>query len=121
MLGSEDPAYKYRVVFQGSNVHTKTGVSAVDIYQEVSNAPASFTAIRCAVAAAVLTRKIVTVRDALQAFLQARINTPGRVPTWIELPQAWWPDEWFFDGKARKRPKYRRPLVLLTLALYGSS
>ena len=31
MLGSEDPVYKYRVVFQGSNVHTKTGVSAGDI------------------------------------------------------------------------------------------
>ena len=119
MVETEAPVYKYRVVFQGNNVHTKSGVSAVDLYQEVSNAPASFTAIRSAVAVAILTRKKVTVRDALQAFLQAHINTPGRVPTWAELPQAWWPDEWFYDGATRKKPKYRRPVVLLILALYG--
>ena len=71
----EEQLLKYRAVFQGSNIRTKTGISAIDLFEEVSNAPASLTAIRCALAAAVLRGLTVTVRDALQAYLQARHQT----------------------------------------------
>ena len=110
---------KYRSVFQGSNIRTKTGVSAIDLFEEVSSAPASFTAIRCALAAAVLRGLVVSVRDALQAYLQARINTPDRIETWVSLPPEYLPDEWFVDGSARTKTKYKNPVVLLILALYG--
>ena len=115
----DQQAMKYRAVFQGSNIRTKTGISAIDLFEEVSSAPASFTAIRCALAAAVLRKLTVTVRDALQAYLQARINTPDRIETWVELPEEFWPDAWYFDGAARAKPKFTRPMVLLILALYG--
>ena len=117
-MTEEPPEYKFRSVFQGNNVHTKSGVSACDLYTEIANAPASFTAARCALAAAALTGKVASFRDALQAFLQARIDTADRVQTWVELPKEWWPSEWFVD-EARTQPRYRRPVVKLCLALYG--
>jgi hypothetical protein len=117
-LDLKDQEFKCRAVYDGGNVHTRSGVDARELYEEIANAPASFTAARCAIAAAVLTKKSVSVRDALQAFLQARIDSPGRVQTWVELPKEWWPAEWFWDA-ARTQPKYRRPVVLLLLALYG--
>ena len=58
---------KYRSVFQGSNIRTKTGVSAIDLFEDVSSAPASFIAMRCALAAAALRGLVVSIRDALQA------------------------------------------------------
>ena len=106
-------------MFQGSNIRTKTGISAIELFEEVSNAPASFTGIRCGLAAAVLKKLRVSIRDALQAYLQARINQPGRIETWVELPQEYWPDSWFKDGSKRQIPLYDRPTVLLVLALYG--
>ena len=113
----EEQELKFRAVFQGNNIRTKTGISAIDLFEEVSSAPASFTAIRCALAASVLKKLVVSVRDALQAYLQARINTPERIPTWVELPVEWWPAEWYYDGEARQKPKYTRPMVLLILAI----
>ena len=57
--------------------------------------------------------------NVLQAYLQAKIATPGRIETWCELPADWWPDDWFSDGAARKSPRFVRPMVRLILALYG--
>lgn len=85
----------------------------------MSNAPASFTAVRLLIAIAVLLGFIVTVRDALQAYLQARMDGEGRTQTWIELPKELWPDDRFHDGFKRQLPKYRRPVVHQRLALYG--
>eukprot|EP00972_Heterocapsa_arctica_P092010 13569012-Heterocapsa_arctica.AAC.1 len=34
------------------------------------------------------------VRDATQAFIQSRINTPDRSETWVRLPKQWWPAGW---------------------------
>ena len=118
-LAEDEQSMKYRAVFQGNNIKTKTGILAIDLSEECSNAPASFVAIRCALAVAALKGYDVTVRDALQVYLQAKINGPGRVETWVELPLEWWPDAWFFDGKARTKPRFSRPTVLMVLALYG--
>ena len=48
-LKEDDPEriWKARIVFQGSNVRTKSGTSATELYEEISNAPASFAAARC--------------------------------------------------------------------------
>ncbi len=81
--------WKSRAVFQGNNVRTKTGVSAVELYEEVSNAPASFTMSRCALAVAAVRRMEVSVRDAEQAYLQAFIDGEGRIPTWVEILCEW--------------------------------
>ena len=69
-----DLEWKYRSVFQGNNIRTKSGVAAHELFDEVSNAPASFTAARCALAAAALLRKSATVRDALQAYLPLEVD-----------------------------------------------
>ncbi|CAK0819868.1 unnamed protein product [Prorocentrum cordatum] len=115
---AEDRRMKFRAVFQGSNIRTETGTAAVNLYEEVSNSPASFVAIRCTMAAAILKRLSITVRDALQAYLQARINVDGRIETWVEIPREWWPDSWF-EGGDRSKPLYVLPVRLLLLALYG--
>lgn len=46
----------------------------MDLFEEVSNALASFTAIRAALGVASLRKLDVSARDALQAYLQARID-----------------------------------------------
>ena len=102
-------SWKARIVFQGSNVRTKTGTSAADIFEEVSSAPASFAAARAALAVAALKGFSATLRDAETAYLHALIDTPTRTPTFVELPREWWPDIWFYDGAARTQPKNVRP------------
>ena len=37
----------------------------------------------------------------------------------MNLPEAWWPNDWFFDGAARKQPKYVRPQCRPKGALYA--
>ena len=53
-LGEALKTWKARCVFQGSNVRTKTGTSAADLFKETSNAPASFAAARAALGVAAL-------------------------------------------------------------------
>ena len=97
-LGKDLQVWKGRIVFQGSNVRTKSGTSAADLFEEVSNAPASFAAVRVGLAVAALKGFKATLRDAESAYFQALIDTPTRTPTFVELPREWWPDSWFFDG-----------------------
>ena len=33
-----------------------------------------------------------SLRDAETAYLQAVIDSPTRIPTFVELPREWWPD-----------------------------
>jgi hypothetical protein len=111
--------WKARAVFQGNNIRTKSGVDAAQLFQEVANALASFVAARCTLAAAALKGLSVTLRDALHAFLQSRIDGKGRVQTYAELPRSWWPDSWFKDGAKRQIPRFKRPVVRMILCLYG--
>jgi hypothetical protein len=120
-LKEDDPEriWKARIVFQGSNVRTKSGTSATELYEEISNAPASFAAARCGMAVAAMKGFGSTLRDAESAYLQALIDTPTRTPTFIEIPEAWWSDSWYFDGAGRSKPRYVRPHCRLLRALYG--
>ena len=105
--------------FQGSSIRTKTGTSVADLFEEVSNAPASFAAARAALGVAALRGLRASLRDAESAYLQALVDTPNRTPAFIELPREWWPDSWFRDGTARQQPKYVRPRCRLKRALVG--
>ena len=117
-LQEQDWKYRARVVLQGNNVRTKTGRAPYEVFEEISNAPASITAARAALAVARLKGMTAKYRDAFQAYLQTRIDL-GRDPvTLIELPREWWPLEWFENGDLT-RPRYRRPAVVMRFAIPG--
>ena len=61
----------------------------------------------------------ISVRDAHQAYLHAKISSDGRIQTWISLPPEYWPNSWYKDPATRSGPLYHNPCVLLVLALYG--
>ena len=87
-LGEAQKQWKPRINFQQSNLRTKTGTSAADLFEEVSNAPASLAAARAALAVSSMKGFIGTLRDAEAAYLQALLDTPTQTPTFVELPQA---------------------------------
>ena len=103
--------YKARCVFAGNNVQTSNGQPAWELYQEVSQTPAAMQTVRAALAVAGLKGFIPKVRDATQAYLQSRIDTPDRPATWVRLPKAWWPASW--------HGRFKDPVCRLRLALYG--
>ena len=84
--------WKARIVFQGSNVRTKSGTSVADLFEETANAPASFAAARAALGVAALRGFNASLRDAKAACLQAVINTLARTPIVVELPREWRPE-----------------------------
>ena len=113
---ADQRTYKARVVFAGNNVQTTSGVPAWELYQEVSQAPAAMQTVRAALGIAGLRGMIPKVRDATQAYIQARIDTEGRPETWVRLPRQWWPAEWY---NADGAPRFADPVIKLRLALFG--
>jgi len=111
-----EKVYKARVVFAGNNISTASGVPAWELFQEVSQTPAAMVTVRSAMAVAALKGMEPKMRDAQQAYIQARIDGPGRPETWVRLPKQWWPASWFGPSG---EPLYRDPLVKLQKALYG--
>ena len=118
-LAANQQTWKARIVLQGSSVRTRTGASAADLFEEVSNAPASFAAARAALEVAALKGFSAAPRDAEPVYLQALIDTPTRTPAFVELPREWWPDDWFHDSAGRTQPKYGFPRCRLLRAFYG--
>ena len=59
------------------------------------------------------------LRDAETAYLQALLDTPTRMPTFVELPPEWWPDSWYQGCFARTLLKYVRAHCRVLKALYG--
>ena len=51
-MDEQEWRYRARAVFQGNNIWTRTGRSAYEIFDDVSNSPASLMAARCAFAVA---------------------------------------------------------------------
>ena len=103
--------YKAKCVFAGNNVQISSGQPVWELYQEVSQTPAAMQTVRAALAVAGLKGFTPKVRDARQAYLQSRIDTPDRPATWVRLPKAWWLASW--------HGLYRDPVCRLRLALYG--
>ena len=118
-LSPDEQVWKGRIVFQGSNIRIKSGVQAQELFEDVSNAPASFAAARAGLAVGALHGFRASLRDAESAYLQALMDTPTRISTYVELPREWWPDSWFYDGSKRMEPKYIRLSCRLLRALYG--
>ena len=83
--------YKARCVFAGNDVQTSNGQPVWELYQEVSQTPAAMQTVCAALAVAGLKGFTPKVRDATQAYLRSRIDTPDRPATWVRLPKAWWP------------------------------
>jgi hypothetical protein len=112
----EEREYKARIVFAGNNIQTASGVAPHELFQEVSSAPAAMNSIRAVLAVSALRGWEVKARDAAQAYIQARIDGPGRPKTWVRLPKSWWPSSWF-DSKGQS--KFWDPVCPLQRALYG--
>ena len=111
--GSPTPKYKGRIVFDGRATHVKatTGQSPIELYTEISQTPATMTAVRIAVAYASLRGFDVSVRDAQQAYIQASIVRKDKPDTYVRLPRPWWPRSWI--------GKFNDPACRLLKALYG--
>ena len=67
----------YRAVFQSSDIRTKTGIFVVDLFQEVSNSPASFVTVRCILASVVLLGLSVTISVVLLGSARLRMVHDG--------------------------------------------
>ena len=108
--------YKARIVFAGNAIQTASGCAPHELFQEVASAPAAMASVRAVLAVAALRGWTPKMRDAAQAYIQARIDGPGRPKTWVRLPKAWWPSSWY-DSKGE--PLYYDPVCPLVKALYG--
>ena len=108
--------HKARIVFAGNNIQIASGMQVHELFQELSQTPAAMGSVRAALGIAALQRHIPKVRDATQAYIQARIDGPDRPHTWVRLPRQWWPAAWF---DASGKPLYEDPVVPLVRALYG--
>ena len=105
--------YKARVVFAGNNIQTASGTQAHELFQEVSQTLAAMGSVRAPLGIAALQGHIPKVRDATQAYIQARIDGPDKPRTWVRLPRQWWPAAWF---DASGKPVYEDPVVRLVRA-----
>ena len=85
----DEMVHKARIVFAGNNIDTASGVPAWELFQEVSQTPAAMVTVRAALAIAALKGMEPKVRDAQQAYIQARIDGPGRPECWVRLPRQW--------------------------------
>ena len=116
--------YKYRVVFQGNQVHTQNYEAAM--FQDMGSQPASMEAGKATDAYGCIKRHRIEQADAEQAYIQA--DLVGK-DTWVSLPETAWPSKWYEDpkwaeealtkGLDRGKCKYHRPVVQLKKALYG--
>ena len=109
-LREGDPAKKWkgRSVFCGSDV--KDGYNDTAIFNELSSSPATLEASKAVDLYGLIDGHTSSQCDAEQAYVQSR---PGgtETETWVRIPKDRWPAEW--------AGKFRKPIVLLKLALYG--
>ena len=98
--------FKGRTVFQGNNVRDEN--ADVALFSELGSSPATMEAGKAVDAYGSQPGFVNQQNDGVQAYTQALMEG---VETWVELPVDRWPKEWV--------GKYRRPVVLLRIALYG--
>ena len=93
----------------GHAIKTVTGDWAV--FNDIGSVPSTMPAARIALACSAVTPGFQTLQsDCIRAYIQALMDSPDGVNTYVELPRAWWPTGWL---------KMRRPVVKLLRALYG--
>ena len=103
-----DPAKKWkgRFVFRGSDVKDEYNDTA--IFNELSSSPATLEASKAVDTYGLIDGNTSSQCDAELAYVQSRL---GGTETWVRIPKDRWPVEW--------AGKFRKPVVLLKLALYG--
>ena len=105
----EQHRWKGRIVLGGHAIKTVTGDRAV--FNDIGSVPSTMAAARIALACSAVTPGSQTLQsDCVRAYIQALLDSPGDVNTYIELPRAWWPASWM---------KFNRPVANLLRALYG--
>ena len=110
----EDPdeeahVWKGRIVLSGDAIRTASGDWA--IFADVGSVPSTMTAARIALAcAALLPRARILQSDCIRAYVQAEMDSPDGVVTFVELPKEWHPPSW---------KGMQRPVCRLLKALYG--
>ena len=95
------------MIFAGDNIQIASGMQAHELFQELWQTPAAMGYVRAALGIAALQGHIPKVREATQAYIQARIDGPDRPRTWVRLPRQWWPAAWF---DASGKPLYQGPV-----------
>ena len=94
---------------RGNPIKTVTGDWAV--FNDIGSVPSTMTAARIALACSAVMPGSQTLQcDCIRAYIQALMDPPDSVNTYVELPTAWWPTGWL---------KMRRPVIKLLQALYG--
>ena len=105
----EEHRWKGRTVLGGDAIKTVTGDWAV--FNDIGSVPSTMTAARIALACAAMTPGAQVLQsDCIRAYIQATMDSPDGIDTYVELPKAWWPAHW---------QKYKRPVCKLLRALYG--
>jgi hypothetical protein len=109
--GHELRRVKGRIVFGGNDVQDGNG--NVISFDELATAPAAMEDAKLCDAWAMQKGMVCQQSDAEQAYTQvpAESQTGDTPPTFIELPHELWPKHW--------HGKYRRPVVLMEMNLYG--
>ena len=107
-LQEGDPAKKWKgsFVFRGSDVKDEYNDTAV--FNELSSSPAMLEASKAVDAYGLIDGNASSQCVAEQAYVQSRF---GGTETWVRIPNDRWPAEW--------AGKFRKPIVLLKLVLYG--
>ena len=101
-----DPKWKGRFVFRGSDVKDEYNDTA--IFNDVYSSPATLEASKAVDAYGLIGGPTSSQCDAEQAYVQSRL---GGTEPWVRIPKDRWPAEW--------AGKFRKPVALLKLALYG--
>ena len=107
-LKEGDPAKKWkgRFVIRGSDVKDEYNDTA--IFNGLSSSPATLEASKAVDAYGLIDGHTSSQCDAEQAYVQSRL---GGIEIWVRIPKDRWPAEW--------AGKFRKPIVLLKLALHG--
>ena len=108
--GHKARVYKGRAVLLGDNVKDEDFNWAQ--FQELSSAPAQLESINVINAVGCQPEYTIKTNDANKAYLQAYLEQPEDVTTYVRLPRNRWPQSWVKKG-------YKDLVVPLILALYG--
>ena len=103
--------FKYRVVFQGNQVVDQNWQAAA--FQDLGSSPTNMEAAKFIDFIGSLPGYDRQQADAKRAYVQAEFTG---APTYVELPEEGWPDDW---KEAWKKKGFKRPVVRLKRALYG--
>ena len=99
--------WKGRICFRGDVVKDEEG--AVAIFQELSASPIAVQDANANLAYGAMPGNKTTQTDAIRAYIQSLLKSKHK--TWVSIPKPLWHKSW--------HGKFKRPMCLLSKALYG--